>query len=174
MLTEFKDQTGRVYLCGHCRKTVYICRQCDRGQVYCPACAEAVRRRNTLEAGRRYQKTLRGRFNHRKRSERYRRRAPTARRARGGVGPGLPAGLAAVVVLLARNLQESVTHHGSPGAAEGAELARDPADTISDAAAVQGFECDFCGSCLPLQVRTGPLRRRGRLFRDFGEELRGR
>lgn len=57
--------TGRFFLCGRCRLQVTICRSCDRGQRYCGQdCAHAARRESVREAGRRYQRSRRGRLAH--------------------------------------------------------------------------------------------------------------
>ncbi|MDS4055720.1 hypothetical protein, partial [Accumulibacter sp.] len=65
--------TGRLFLCHGCRTQVVVCRRCDRGQIYCAAgCAQAARRACVQEAGRRYQKSRRGRLKHAERNRRYR------------------------------------------------------------------------------------------------------
>ena len=65
----------RMFDCPRCKKRVFICRCCDRGHVYCsPECSRAARRASLRRAGERYRKTLRGRLNHARRQERYRRR----------------------------------------------------------------------------------------------------
>ena len=69
------EVTGRLFLCARCRMQVYICSPCDRGHVYCAGgCARISRFASVCEAGRRYQRTRKGRFAHAERSRRYRRR----------------------------------------------------------------------------------------------------
>ena len=67
--------SARLFNCARCRCQVVICSHCDRGNIYCgKRCAQAARRQSRREAGRRYQKTRRGRFAHAERQRRYRRR----------------------------------------------------------------------------------------------------
>ena len=69
------DATGRFFLCAGCRAQVVICSPCDRGQRYCAGgCGQAAREHSVREAGRRYQYSRRGRFNHAARNRRYRAR----------------------------------------------------------------------------------------------------
>jgi hypothetical protein len=68
-------EPARFFLCAGCRAQVLICSDCDRGQIYCnEGCAREIRRRNQREAGRRYQRSSKGRANHAERSRRYRAR----------------------------------------------------------------------------------------------------
>jgi len=54
---------------------VLVCSRCDRGQIYCAdGCAGEARRRAQRAAGRRYQKSYRGRVKHAVRTRRYRSR----------------------------------------------------------------------------------------------------
>jgi len=67
------EATGRLFLCNRCRAQVIVCSRCDRGQIYCAdGCAEAARRASLRAAGRRYQKSRKGRFKHAERNRRYR------------------------------------------------------------------------------------------------------
>ena len=69
------EATGRLFLCGCCRVQVLICSPCDRGQIYCAGdCSEVSRCASVCEAGRRYQRSRKGRFAHAERSRRYRQR----------------------------------------------------------------------------------------------------
>jgi hypothetical protein len=66
---------ARLFNCARCRCQVVICSHCDRGNIYCgKRCAETARRQSRREAGRRYQRTYRGRFAHAARQRRYRQR----------------------------------------------------------------------------------------------------
>jgi hypothetical protein len=68
-------EPARFFLCAGCRAQVLICSDCDRGQIYCnEGCACEIRRRNQREAGRRYQRSSKGRATHAERSRRYRAR----------------------------------------------------------------------------------------------------
>lgn len=77
--------TARLYHCARCRRQVTICSHCDRGNSYCgKACADLARKSSQKAAGKRYQRSRRGRFKHADRQRRYRAR------------------------------RKKVTHHGSP------------------------------------------------------------
>lgn len=70
------QNTARLFTCARCRAQVRICSRCDRGQIYCgPACSQQARRASLRAAGRRYQRTRRGRLTHAERQRRYRRRS---------------------------------------------------------------------------------------------------
>lgn len=67
------EPIGRFFLCACCHRQTVVCSSCDRGQIYCsPACAKSMRCACVREAGRRYQRSERGRANHAHRMERYR------------------------------------------------------------------------------------------------------
>jgi hypothetical protein len=69
------EASGRLFLCARCRVQVLICSPCDRGQIYCAGdCSQLTRRASVREAGRRYQRSRKGRFAHAERSRRYRQR----------------------------------------------------------------------------------------------------
>jgi len=94
------DEPARRFLCARCRAPTLVCSHCDRGQIYCATgCAAVVRRQSQRDAGRRYQGSLRGRFRHAARTQRWRERQ------------------AALTVPVARTemaTPQSVTHQGSP------------------------------------------------------------
>ena len=55
--------SARLFNCARCHCQVVLCSHCDRGQIYCGrSCAQAARRHATHAAGRRYQRSRRGRF----------------------------------------------------------------------------------------------------------------
>ena len=65
----------RRFHCCRCQRAVYICSHCDRGHQYCSeACRQGARRDSLRSAGARYQRTRRGRANHARRQNEYRRR----------------------------------------------------------------------------------------------------
>ena len=132
---------GRLFLCPRCRAQVLICGRCDRGQRYCTAeCSRTMRRASVRDAGRRYQRTRRGRHLHAARARRYR----------------------------ARN--KIVTHQGSPVAevddvvppASIAVAGGQPARLEGPAATAtsRSPRCCRCCSRLPLFVRIDFVRRR--------------
>lgn len=128
--------TGRLFVCVCCRTQVLICSHCDRGQIYCAAhCAQTARSHSIREAGKRYQTSRRGRFNHAERTRRYRAR------------------------------QKNVTHQGSLAPARDDLLAanstiRAKAASNAICTRLSTRVCDFCGRPCAQFVRTGPLRRR--------------
>ena len=130
------QSSARLYNCARCRCQVVICSHCDRGNIYCgKRCSESARRQSRREAGRRYQKTRRGRFAHAARQRRYRRR----RRAK-------------------------VTHQGSPPDGSDETLpaeSRKPARGSEEPGAVpsDGIRCCFCGRVCSHFLRQSFLRR---------------
>jgi hypothetical protein len=69
------ENPARLFHCARCRAQVLICSRCDRGNLYCgPICAQQARRESLRAAGRRYQRSRRGRLCHAERQRRYRRR----------------------------------------------------------------------------------------------------
>jgi len=70
------ENTARLYNCARCHRQVTICSHCDRGNIYCgKSCADRARSTSLRAAGKRYQRTRRGRFNHAERQRRYRSRS---------------------------------------------------------------------------------------------------
>lgn len=92
---------ARLFLCARCQCQVRICTRCDRGQQYCGAsCSAACRAESLRAAGRRYQRSRRGRHCHAERQQRYRERCRESA------------------------LTQEVTHHGSASPCAGASLSR--------------------------------------------------
>lgn len=60
------------FMCARCDELVLLCTRCLRGRRYCDTCAAVARRCSVREAGRRYQRSAKGRRAHRRRSQRYR------------------------------------------------------------------------------------------------------
>jgi len=127
---------ARFFLCALCQAEVLICRRCDRGNIYCArGCAREARRIAQRLAGRRYQSSRRGRFNHAARARRYRAR------------------------------QKKVTHQGSPPPPTDDDLLSDgsafthtprPASCLPQESA---WCCHWCGRRCPSFARSGFLRR---------------
>ena len=102
------DEPARRFLCARCRAPVLVCSHCDRGQIYCATgCAAVVRLQSQREAGRRYQGSLRGRFRHAARTQRWRERQAL---------------VAVPAVRSEMATPQSVTHQGSPLPASDAVL----------------------------------------------------
>jgi len=137
-------EPGRFFLCAACRAQVLVCSDCDRGQIYCnEGCAREVRRLSQREAGRRYQRSSKGRAAHAERSRRYRAR----RRSVTHQGPPQPP---------QRNLAT-----GRPATTEG------PTSTRRPAPASLKYSCYWCGCPCSRFVRQGfwPPRKARRLAR---------
>jgi hypothetical protein len=113
------DEPARRFLCACCRMPTLVCSRCDRGQIYCAAgCAAQARQQSQREAGRRYQSSRPGRFNHAARTRRWRERE------------------ALLAVSLARSevaTPQSVTHQGSPLSGSDAVLAAVPSPVVAAA-----------------------------------------
>lgn len=113
------DEPARRFLCARCRAPTLVCRHCDRGQIYCATgCAALVRQQSQRDAGRRYQGSLRGRFRHAARTQRWRERQ------------------ALLAVPLARSemaAPQSVTHQGSPTPTSDAVLVAVPSPVAAAA-----------------------------------------
>jgi hypothetical protein len=129
--------SGRWFECVRCGCRVVVCSCCDRGQIYCDGDCSGEARRQTLHgAGRRWQRTTRGRRKHAARMARYRTRQ-----------------------------REIVTHHSSPPAAVDDLLAggarampRDDASPAEPPGRAM-THCHWCGRCCLLPLRRGFLRR---------------
>jgi len=131
------QSSARLFNCARCRRQVVICSHCDRGNIYCgERCSQTARCQSRREAGRRYQRTRRGRFAHAERQRRYRQR----RRAK-------------------------VTHQGSPPDVADETLpaeSRTPARGSEEPGAVpgDGIRCRFCGRVCSRFLRQSFLHRR--------------
>ena len=123
--------TARLYNCARCHRQVTICSDCDRGNIYCAhSCADLARKTSLRAAGKRYQRTRRGRFRHAERQRRYRSRV------------------------------KKVTHQGSPEPPSHDPLvtrSKVPASVaiIED----EGVRCDFCGGQCSSFMRLGFIHR---------------
>lgn len=113
------DEPARRFLCARCSAPTLVCSHCDRGQIYCAAgCAAAVRLQSQREANRRYQGSLRGRFKHAARTQRWRERQAL---------------LAVPVARAEMATPQSVTHQGSPLPASDAVLVAVPSPVATAA-----------------------------------------
>lgn len=78
---DFSDALPhRAYYCLMCRRPCRICLSCDRGQIYCPECAETASRRRIRNADKRYRATEQGRAHRREQCARYRKRRKSSQR----------------------------------------------------------------------------------------------
>jgi hypothetical protein len=131
------QSSARLFNCARCRCQVVICSHCDRGNLYCgKRCSQAARRQSVQAAGRRFQKSRRGRFAHAERQHRYRRRR-----------------------------RQKVTHQGSPPGIPDETLpaeSRTSAERGEVPATVSagGIRCHLCGRVCSDLVRQTFLRRR--------------
>jgi hypothetical protein len=134
---QIASESGRLFMCARCGCQVVVCGCCDRGQIYCDGdCSELARRQTLHRAGRRWQRTSRGRRMHAARMARYRARQ-----------------------------RQIVTHHGSPAPPRGDLVAvgatampRDDASPAEPPGQAM-TQCHWCGRCCLLPLRQGFLRR---------------
>jgi len=117
------ENTARLFNCARCQHQAVICSHCDRGNIYCSKqCSEVARKTSLRAAGRRYQRTRRGRFKHAARQYRYRAR------------------------------RKKVTHQSSPAPPLNDSLTLTRSETMASIAiAPDGdIDCHFCGCpCCP-------------------------
>ena len=67
------ENSHRLYNCRRCGKLVLLCRRCDRGNIYCfDGCARLQRAESVKRARLKYQRSERGRLNHKVAQQRYR------------------------------------------------------------------------------------------------------
>jgi hypothetical protein len=106
---RMRDVPARRFVCARCRAPVLVCSHCDRGQIYCAGgCSATARQLRQRDAARRYQDSLRGRFKHAARTQRWR---------------GRQAVLAiSAATSAAQSVTQSVTHQGSTAPASDAVL----------------------------------------------------
>ena len=149
---------SRRVICDGCGAVFSLCSWCDRGNRYCGArCSGEARRRSLQAAGRRYQRTPRGRRCHRHRQNRYWQRQAASR---------------------------NVTHQGTPQELASQKVSECDSETPSSFACAAATApappirrphvCVVCGSACRPFVRVDFLRRRrrrggrGRDARDLG------
>ena len=129
--------SARLFICARCRRQVVICSHCDRGNIYCgKQCSQRARHQSRREAGRRYQRTRRGRFAHAARQRRYRQRR-RAKVTHQGSLPVLP--------------DETLPAESRTSARRSDAPAAVPAD---------GIRCHLCGRVCSHFLRQSFLRRR--------------
>jgi len=74
-LRRLEPESHRRFYCARCGRVVVLCKPCDRGNRYCGIeCRSLMRRKRVREAGRRYQRTVRGRRANADRQRRFRER----------------------------------------------------------------------------------------------------
>jgi hypothetical protein len=140
---------------------VLLCSRCDRGQRYCGrACSRAARDDSRREAGRRYQRSRRGRVAHAARSRRWRQQHQACTSPDlGDAEPDI-------------DISNFVTHQGSAIPAPDAQLPsceqateRAPVDTAASIAPTSmAARCRRCATSLSPWARQGFLRH-GRVSR---------
>ena len=127
-----RDEPARRFVCARCRAPVLVCSHCDRGQIYCATgCAATARHQRQRDAAQRYQGSLRGRFKHAARTQRWRQRQAVL-----AISTSMPAATSA-----APSAVQAVTHQGCPPAASDAVLAAVPSSTPAAAAAASVQPC---------------------------------
>ena len=127
----------RVFQCDRCHELVRICRRCDHGNRFCPPCASLGRAEKQRAAGKRYQKTEKGRLNHKVRQENYRDRLPKKVTHQGD--------------LVNADKRESKTANK-----RGREIHNERQHRPQQPSSIPGH-CHFCGRPCKGHERTGPL-----------------
>ena len=131
------EKDARLFNCALCHQQTVICGCCDRGNIYCgPACSKAARKTALLAAGRRYQKSRRGRLMHAFRQKQYRER-----------------------------LRKKVTHQSSLASKTNDSLSTeltDPALPLTSAK-IEQHKCHFCHKKCSDFVRLGFIGRKVRV-----------
>jgi hypothetical protein len=122
----------RLFNCARCHHQTKICRSCDHGNIYCGLrCSVPTRIESVRAAGKRYQRSLKGRMKHALRQRHYRSRL------------------------------NKVTHQGSTDAASdgllplGSRLER--AGGHESNLNTQNIQCDFCQSWFGAFIRLNFL-----------------
>jgi hypothetical protein len=110
------EHSARIFNCARCHRQVIICSCCDRGNIYCSSeCSLVSRQESVRAAGKRYQKTYRGKLHHAERQKRYRKQKII-----------------------------KVTHQGSPNTANN-DLLQSEANEFINIANDNEIRCHFCG-----------------------------
>ena len=145
-------ETARLYNCARCHCQVVICGRCDRGNIYCPNCAPVAFRESHRRADAEYQKTDRGKQNHKARQQRYLEKMTD--KGSPGSPPASPSCANAEAVSSA-NAKEERDACSSPSPATTTQPAQAPAPRRSDGNS--GHSCDFCGRLCSAYLRLESL-----------------
>lgn len=148
--------SARTLACAGCGLQVLVCSRCDRGQRYCGRpCAEGARRESLRRAGRRYQRSRRGRLAHARRAWAYRRRR-AARQIVTHQGSQLRPACATVT---------TNPTHDAAAVQVWQDNAGSPPEVTTGAEPASAWRCHWCRrGCMP-PLRRGWLRR-GRVHRS--------
>lgn len=144
--------TARLYNCARCHCQVVICRRCDNGNVYCPSCAPVAGLESHRRADAAYQKTDRGKKNHKARQQRYLEKMTD----KGSPG-SLPASpfRANAEAAPSASAKEERDACSSPSPATSTEPQPAGAPRRSDGDS--GHSCDFCGRLCSARLRLETL-----------------
>jgi hypothetical protein len=164
---------SRAYSCDRCGALTQICSDCDRGNRYCTLECQRVSRIETCRrANGRYQRSAKGRRNHRRRQKSYRARQATraAAAAETKSSTSSPATHPPITVTIATGPPlhgkppATVTHHGSslsghrvllaagrPDVLPGQDLP--PMGPISTPAGLGSLVCCMCGRSVSDHLR---------------------
>ena len=145
-------ETARLYNCARCHCQVVICRHCDNGNVYCLSCAPVAFRESHCRADAVYQKTDRGRKNHKARQQRYLEKM-TDKGSPGSL-PASPSRANAEAAPSA-SAKEERDACSSPSPATSTEP--QPAGATRRADGDSGHSCDFCGRLCSAYLRLETL-----------------
>ena len=150
----------RLFNCARCHRLLKICTRCDHGNVYCPDCAEIARRERLREARLRYQRTEKGRLNHKVQQQLYLMKRQEKMMDQGPPieARGLPAQVRPAInaLLQLAGRKEVLDENDS-------ELRSTTQEVQASAATrpVSPLTCAFCGRPCGDFARRAPRRRRG-------------
>ena len=154
-------QSYRLFSCARCRRQTKICTHCDCGQRYCSqACSAASRSQKIREARQRYQRTERGRLNHKVHQQRYLMRCDEKMMDQGPPTPanGLPVRIRPTTTLLRQPVGRVEVHYAIRNTFPPTS---DKTQTLVLPPCAIPTRCDFCGRPCGDFARRSPLRRRG-------------
>ena len=146
----------RLFNCLRCHQQVMICQQCDHGQRYCAnECRQLARKSSLKRCNRKYQNSLKGRFNNAERQRRFRKK---------------------------KQLEKRVTDQSSPSK-QSRDLLLSKVCALKNRSKIPTFRtktvCHFCGVPGGPFFRVGFLKKRtiypcrSKRVNDFGENKHG-
>lgn len=143
---------ARLYNCARCHCQVVICRHCDHGNLYCPQCAPLAFRESHRRADAEYQKTDRGKQNHKARQQRYLEKM-TDKGSRSWLPASLSRASAEAAPSASAKEESDACSSPSPATTPQPQPAGAPRRSDGDS----GHRCDFCGGLCSAYLRLETL-----------------